>query len=552
MAHEIRHCYQEYRAECCETQEDIEFRKSLSEKMDPDLNYQEYEDSLVERDAREYGAEIRRKLQDIENGTREIPADANGTQDKEFEAKTVDAKDLPEDLRHKFERNDADENLKETDRFHETLEAEELERLKEQVTPYYENGRELAKNCEIFDNYKEHCMIEGGHIGKVHDKSLEAADQLENLFEKNSYNGYYSSNIDRKSLEVMALYHDTGMDGNIPAENYQARLDEYLKEHPEKSPEKNKKDFDLSIRKQHPLQSAIHVLKDREAVEALGGDADKVAFGVLMHSKSNSGIENLADNEQWEDALSKLRHEVEEYNKKVPENERIVFNDDFLRDQEGKFDSEKQAQMRSEALCLRVGDANGHDSRSRISQNGKRTDFALEDWKLEELPKDLKDAIAKGDYAQFKKEAGYTHVEVDGVETTDENDEDGFGRAFAVGEGNFRTMSMETDEDGPVEKIVLEDGDAYPLCTQFCIVERLKEFNTAKIEKDIEITRPEGMNDKEFKEYQFQQRARLMDKINFTAVIDIGNAEEEAKTSYKKFADRIFREYKIHVKIVPE
>ena len=42
--------------------------------------------------------------------------------------------------------------------------------------------------------------------------------------------------------------------------------------------------------------------------------------------------------------------------------------------------------------------------------------------------------------------AGTNRIEVDGVEMTDENDEDGFGRAFAVGEGNIDPAPFEVLE----------------------------------------------------------------------------------------------------------
>jgi len=117
--------------------------------------------------------------------------------------------------------------------------------VKEKVIPVYENRVKIAERVEEFDTYKEHHKIEDGHIGKVYDKTLQAADVLETAFEKESYGGMYSSTIDRKSLEVMALYHDTGMDGNVSAEK------KYWSEA-----------YEGQFRKNHSVQSAIYALCD--------------------------------------------------------------------------------------------------------------------------------------------------------------------------------------------------------------------------------------------------------------------------------------------------
>ncbi len=47
-------------------------------------------------------------------------------------------------------------------------------------------------------------------------------------------------------------------------------------------------------------------------------DADIVAFGCFLHSKSNSGVTNLADDSQWDYALNRLQKAVEEFNEDHP------------------------------------------------------------------------------------------------------------------------------------------------------------------------------------------------------------------------------------------
>ncbi len=95
----------------------------------------------------------------------------------------------------------------------EVFESEDIQSIKERVKVAYDNGEEIAENITDFSTYKEHHEINGGHIGKTLDKSVQAAGVLEEAFTQNTYDGLYSPEIDVKELEMMALYHDTGMDG---------------------------------------------------------------------------------------------------------------------------------------------------------------------------------------------------------------------------------------------------------------------------------------------------------------------------------------------------
>ena len=207
---------------------------------------------------------------------------------------------------------------------------------------------------------------------QVHDKSLQAAESLEKLLVSTDYDELYSPEIDRKALQLMALYHDTGMDGNIDFSEYEATR------------EKDKTgDFETQLRKKHSVQSAVHALRDRQFIEGKTVSADRVAIGCLLHSKSNSDVKNLADPAEWECAVDRLKKAVADFNEVHPE-ERIFFDDSFLRDENGALSKSELSKLRSECLCLRIGDANGHDYESRTSQNGKAIDFSLRDWKQKE------------------------------------------------------------------------------------------------------------------------------------------------------------------------
>lgn len=451
-----------------------------------------------------------------------------------------------------------------------SFEASEVQKIKDRVAPIYENGAKIAEYINEFNTYKEHYEIDGGHIGKVHEKTLQAAAVLGEAFANDSYNGLYSADIDKKSLELMALYHDTGMDGNVLPEEFDkfkkmyldapGRREEYIQNLRDKDPDLSVEDanaryeseaYESQFRKEHSVQAAIHALRDRDFIESYGADADKIALGCLSHSKSNSGIGNLADPEHWNKGVDRLNEAVEAFNSTHPD-EQIAFDDSFLRNADGGFDNASLAQMRSEAICLRIGDANGHDSKSRTSQNGKEIAFSLDDWKSvkSDLPEDLKNRIETGDCNNFLPEVQYANVEIGGVHIDNSNDASGFGRMFAVGEGNFKNMDLEMKDGIPTQTFELEYGEAYPLSTQYCILERIKEFNTAKVASEDSVEKPSGMSDSDFNEYR-EAQLDSMQKIDFIAAIDIGDADELTRASYEAFADKVKDQYNINVVIKP-
>ena len=570
ISHEYRHCYQHQRAELLETERDLEYKEGFDNYISPENNYLAYENQLVERDAREYADAVKDKINSLEDGNNNAIREGENTvgNAKQFEALNPEKEAVfDETLTQRFPE-DIVQKIVEVQDPKEVFEVSELQEIKDQVVPTYDNGAKIAERIEEFNTYKEHHKIDGGHIGKVHDKSLQAADVLEQSFAKESYGDLYSETIDRKSLELMALYHDTGMDGNVSAEAFEQAKQEYLAEPGRreayvsrqlaKKPEMTeaqanskfeREAYESQFRKEHSVQSAIHALRDREFIEGHGANADRVALGCLAHSKSNSGIGNLADEGQWNDAVNRLHTAVAEFNKLHPD-EQISFSDSFLRKSDGAFDSESLAEMRSEVLCLRIGDANGHDSGSHISQNGKAINFDLSAWKevQDNLPEDLESKIASGNCSDFKAEVANAHVEIDGEVLDDTNDSSGFSRMFAVGEGNFKAVNLEMKNGVPTQKFELENSDAYPLSTQYCILERLKEYNTAKVDPQFEIARPAGMSDDEFKEYQSAQ-IDAMQKINFVAEIDLKQADGRTIASYEAFADKVKDQYGIEVKI---
>ena len=552
ISHEYRHKYQHERAEKLETERDLEFKDDFDNYIRAEDDYQGYKEQLVEADARAYAQIVKDKISSYSETSSEN-INLNGEQGSlgaeyaklnpekgaVFEKVSVD--ELPDD----FEQKD---RIK----YKEVLEAKELDELRDVASVHYENGKQLGDKVPEFNTYKEHHDIESGHIEKVRVKSLEAADALEAHFSQNDYDGLYSPNIDRRTVEVMSIYHDTGMDGNIKVEDYEAERaafvsDEAIREkfvanalskkekeaietgkpfdrvaEEQKANEKFEKEgFENHFRPNHSLESAIHALRDRESISKLGVNADEVALGCLVHSKSNSGLRNIASEDDWRVAVGRLQNRVDEFNQSHPD-EQIHFDSSFILNKDGSFNQEKLAEMRSEAIVLRIGDANGHDTNSRTSQNGKAIEFTLEEKTVtDELPSDFESKFENGDYEAYFLEVQSADVKVDGVELNNANDPKGVSRMFAVGEGNFLSLNCEVEDNGTIKQnFELCDGNAFPLSTQHCIEERLGEYKTAQ-------------------------------PMNYTPVVKLGsNCSDEVYDSYLAFADRIERDYNVRMEVV--
>lgn len=554
ISHEYRHKYQHERAEKLENERDLAFKEGFENYIRGEDDYQGYKEQLVESDARAYAQAIKDKINAYSETSDEpqsvyvehngLGADYHRLNPEKgvlFEKITIDK--LPED----FEKKDYI-------RYKEVLEGRELDELRSVAGAHYENGKAVWGKLGIqeLESYKEHNDIESGHIEKVRIKSLEAAETLEAHFSQNNYGGLYSPNIDRRTIEVMSIYHDTGMDGNIKAEDYETERAAFISN--EEAKEKfvvnalvkkekeaieigkpfdreaeskkaiekfEREGFENHFRPSHSLESAIHALRDRDSISKLGVSTDEVALGCLVHSKSNSGLRNIVSEKEWGDAVKLLQDRVDEFNQSHPD-EQIHFDSSFLLNKDGSFNQEKFAEMRSETIVLRIGDANGHDTNSRTSQSGKAIEFTLEEKiATDELPSDFESKLENGDYEPFFLEVQSADVKVDGVELNNENDPKGFSRMFAVGEGNFQLLNCEVDNNGVIrQNFDLCDGDAFPLSTQYCIEERLGEYKTAQ-------------------------------PMKYTPVVKLGsNCSEKVYKSYLAFADRIERDYNVKMEVV--
>ena len=330
-------------------------------------------------------------------------------------------------------------------------------------TPYYVNAKEVAKHYVELRTYSDHGTH---HAELVAVKSQEAADAIDRA---NFGNPWYST-IDRVELQVAAIMHDTGMDGG--------RFKTYTDGN--------------ALRKDHSLNSAIHVLENRETIAALGVNVDAVALDCMGHSKSCSGVRDLTSWEQWTDCFNRIDAAVELYNQKFP-NAQIYFDKSTWTDGETyqnnrgvevyKFNRETLARSAAVIAALRLGDANREAAQFPYTQTG---DIIEVDFDSYVTPaKDWRAEIAKAKIFMVDENGTRTSLLTQGVDTN------GFGRMYMSGEGNL-SMSCEFNPKTQNVREVFRifHGKSFPLSTQECIEERLGELDTMKkfpVEAHIKI-----------------------------------------------------------------
>ena len=326
---------------------------------------------------------------------------------------------------------------------------------------YYANGREVAKHFVELRTYSDHGTH---HAALVVVKSLEAADAIERA----EFGNVWYSSIDRRELEIAAYMHDTGMDGGA----FKTYTD------------------GNALRKDHSLNSAIHVLENREAIAALGVNVDMVAVDCMGHSKSCSGVRDLTSHEQWTDCFNRIDAAVELYNEKFPAAQ-IYFDKSSWTDgttyQRGSkiiynFNRETLARTAATVAALRLGDANREAAQFPYTQTGETIEVDFDSYVTP--AKDWHTEISKAKIF-IVDESGTRTSLLSGI------DDNGFGRMYMSGEGNL-SMSCEFNSKTQNVREVFKifHGKSFPFSTQNCIEERLGELDTMKkfpVEAHIKI-----------------------------------------------------------------
>ena len=320
---------------------------------------------------------------------------------------------------------------------------------------YYENGKEVAlKYPELF-NYSDHGIH---HAELVAIKSQAAADAINQAIAANPNHTLYAE-IDKVELQVAAFMHDTGMDGGT------------FKEYKDGN----------ALRKDHSLNSAIHVLENREKIAQLDVDVDSVALDCMAHSKSCSGVRDLTSFEEWIKCFNRIDEAVAMYNEKYPNN-KIYF--DRRKWVDGcEVYSEAFAHTASLVAALRKGYANREAAQYPFTQSGLFIDVNYDSFatNVDTWQEEVKNAdvlfIGDNDEITVLSEAGV--------------DTNGYGRMYSTGEGNLSMDCVYNFKSKAIqEQFKVLHSMSFPLSTQRCIEERLEELDTMKhfpVEAEIQI-----------------------------------------------------------------
>lgn len=342
--------------------------------------------------------------------------------------------------------------------FTQIVSATGVESIETFSTRYYANALEKAHQFAELRIYSDHGTH---HAALVAVKSQEAADAIERA---DLGNAWYSS-IDRHELEVAAYMHDTGMDGG----NFKTYTD------------------GNALRKDHSLNSAIHVLENRAYFEALGVNVDAVALDCMGHSKSCSGVRDLTSHEQWTHCFNRIDAAVKLYNQKFPAAQ-IYFDKSTWTDGTTyqrpsaknpkqlvtiyNFNREALARSAATVAALRIGDANREAAQFPYTQSGETIEIDFDSYVN---GKTWRDEIAKAKIFVVDERGNRTSLLTQGVDT------EGFGRMYMSGESNLSMSCTYNHKTGKLcEVFKVLHGASFPLSTQECIEERLGELDTMK------------------------------------------------------------------------
>ena len=343
--------------------------------------------------------------------------------------------------------------------FLSSVNAADLEQISEEARAisegYYARGREVALKYPALSNYSDHGI---NHAELVVLKSRDAANAINRAVEGNPDNRYYSE-INETELLVAAYMHDTGMDGGT----FKVYSD------------------GNALRKDHSLNSAIHVLENRDKISKLGVDVDSVALDCMAHSKSCSSVRDLTDFDQWIKCFDRIDEAVAMYNIKYPNNKIYFDRSKWIAN--GNANSKTFSQTAALVAALRIGDANREAAHYPFTQTGSYIDVDFDSYMTD-----------VNSWQEEVKNANITLIDIDGRITSLRNsnaDPKGYDKMYSTGEGNLSMDCIYNPKTKAIqEQFKVLHAMSFPLSTQSCIDERLGELDTIKnfpVEAEIQI-----------------------------------------------------------------
>ena len=346
-----------------------------------------------------------------------------------------------------------------------------LGEVSERAEAHYEEAERFSSDTRCFENYSEH---KSAHIEKVYDGVESTAGEFNR--QEPMPEGYASlGDDDVRTLKAAALYHDTGMDGG--RENLEAIRGKDAGE----TLDAGGREAETLVRSNHGENAALNVLSDREAFERAGVDPDQAAVDCMVHSKSGSGVRDLRSDEQWAGVFNEIDRAADERG--------MEFDKSKFMNEDGTVRPEAKERCASHAYCMRVADANGHDMTDDELQSGERR------------------VIDRGGFVEGEENGGWESEAERNTVLAESPDgsvrevEDPRAKAYAMGEGNIRSMDMRCEDGQLVEHVTVDKGDFAPESTMMCVEERAGELATARgvdarmsVDVDVSEVPPEKLD----------------------------------------------------------
>ena len=219
----------------------------------------------------------------------------------------------------------------------------------------YEKAAAMGKSISEFLGYEEHNFV---HVTRVADTSVAILTELEKMIKSGSIKAYGSISPD--IVYLAGLAHDLGMRYE-KGESYRLNNDgEFvLIDVPD----------DTVIRKSHPINSAITVLKNRQV---FGENSEMIACLAYVHSKSSSKVQNISSIDQLSKMVMNLYNNQErcgyEFDISKIGTLETITNENGETVTTLNFNTDVLKQFKTGAVALRIGDA--HAAKTGFNHGG--------------------------------------------------------------------------------------------------------------------------------------------------------------------------------------
>ena len=366
----------------------------------------------------------------------------------------------------------------------------------------YDEGSIAAqtKYKEFFKNFREHGIK---HSTKVSEYAVKIAKNIDG--------------VDLDEVAYAAFIHDFGMRGGITyvdenmakeianaggptnIEGKYIKIDSLeglnIKQYNSKTQQfqiVDSKDYlDNLARKNHPLNSALAVLTDKDVLPD-GVNKDVVALLAMSHSKSTSGIKHFSSSKEWIKAIDKLDTALKQYGDDI--GKKFDFDADKLKEMIN--DPKKFKRLQDEALAIRDGDAmsdivekTAGNIKGTQMQDGTisvartteiRKDYNTPVLKPDEEYKLIKDEIYDEDgkfVRELQNEKEIIVKDANGVEIGKYTIGEEFSKKIHIGESNVEFNSSYVDGKYRAT-VTIKNANQTPNATFAAIEERIGEVNT--------------------------------------------------------------------------